>query len=210
MGVGKQVRPPKLDLPMSSGGLANQRPRNIFGSMPGGRLAFPRREFSMPISAYIQSAVFLVLAALALFVSAAMLVLLGTPLLLHRAITEDRLLHAELPRYRDYASRIRWRFCREFRELKQGLARPGKSKALGYDSHKTYYGTFLGDVSLDLSKPIYGLDETSVPGLFKPLKEELRAVGHKLLDSLNPGMSKERLPVVKHLRPRKKQPKREC
>ena len=31
------------------------------------------------------------------------------PFLLHRAITEDRVLQAELPGYRDYATRVRWR-----------------------------------------------------------------------------------------------------
>ena len=31
------------------------------------------------------------------------------PFLLHRAITEDRVLKTELPGYRDYAERVRWR-----------------------------------------------------------------------------------------------------
>ena len=31
------------------------------------------------------------------------------PFLLYRAITEDRILQAELPGYRDYAARVRWR-----------------------------------------------------------------------------------------------------
>jgi protein-S-isoprenylcysteine O-methyltransferase Ste14 len=31
------------------------------------------------------------------------------PFLMYRAITEDRVLQAELPGYRDYAARVRWR-----------------------------------------------------------------------------------------------------
>jgi protein-S-isoprenylcysteine O-methyltransferase Ste14 len=31
------------------------------------------------------------------------------PFLLYRAATEDRVLLAELPGYRDYAERVRWR-----------------------------------------------------------------------------------------------------
>ena len=31
------------------------------------------------------------------------------PFLLYRAITEDRVLKAELPGYGDYAERVRWR-----------------------------------------------------------------------------------------------------
>jgi protein-S-isoprenylcysteine O-methyltransferase Ste14 len=34
---------------------------------------------------------------------------LGVPLLLWRTIVEDRTLRAELPGYRDYAQRVRWR-----------------------------------------------------------------------------------------------------
>jgi len=33
----------------------------------------------------------------------------SVPFLLYRAVTEDRVLQAELPRYSDYARRVRWR-----------------------------------------------------------------------------------------------------
>jgi len=41
-------------------------------------------------------------------VEAAWLVL-GTPFILYRSVTEDRLLQRDLPGYRDYAARVRWR-----------------------------------------------------------------------------------------------------
>lgn len=41
--------------------------------------------------------------------AAALIVICSLPFLLHRAITEDRVLQAELPGYRDYAARVRWR-----------------------------------------------------------------------------------------------------
>lgn len=47
--------------------------------------------------------------ALGSWLAAAMLIITGMPLLSYRAVTEDRLLHAELPGYADYASRVRWR-----------------------------------------------------------------------------------------------------
>jgi len=47
--------------------------------------------------------------ALGSWIAAAVLIALSLPFLLHRAITEDRVLHAELPGYRDYAQRVRWR-----------------------------------------------------------------------------------------------------
>ena len=37
------------------------------------------------------------------------LIVFSLPFLLYRAITEDRLLQAQLPGYRDYAQRVRWR-----------------------------------------------------------------------------------------------------
>jgi protein-S-isoprenylcysteine O-methyltransferase Ste14 len=43
------------------------------------------------------------------WLAAAVLIVLSLPFLLHRAITEDRVLQAELPGYRDYAARVRWR-----------------------------------------------------------------------------------------------------
>jgi protein-S-isoprenylcysteine O-methyltransferase Ste14 len=43
-------------------------------------------------------------------VFAALLVIVSSlPFLLYRAITEDRVLQAELPGYADYARRVRWR-----------------------------------------------------------------------------------------------------
>jgi protein-S-isoprenylcysteine O-methyltransferase Ste14 len=40
---------------------------------------------------------------------AALLAVASLPFLLYRAITEDRVLQLELPGYRDYAARVRWR-----------------------------------------------------------------------------------------------------
>jgi protein-S-isoprenylcysteine O-methyltransferase Ste14 len=47
--------------------------------------------------------------ALGSWLAAAFLAVTTLPFLLHRAIAEDRILHAELPGYRDYAGRVRWR-----------------------------------------------------------------------------------------------------
>jgi protein-S-isoprenylcysteine O-methyltransferase Ste14 len=47
--------------------------------------------------------------ALGSWLAAALLVISSLPFLLHRAVTEDRVLCAELPGYSDYASRVRWR-----------------------------------------------------------------------------------------------------
>jgi len=47
--------------------------------------------------------------ALGSWLAAAMLAVLSLPFLLHRAVTEDRVLQAELPGYRNYAARVRWR-----------------------------------------------------------------------------------------------------
>ena len=47
--------------------------------------------------------------ALGSWVAAAFLAITTLPFLLYRAITEDRILQAELPGYRDYAQRVRWR-----------------------------------------------------------------------------------------------------
>ena len=47
--------------------------------------------------------------ALGSWAAAAVLIALSFPFLLHRAITEDRFLQSELPGYRDYAQRVRWR-----------------------------------------------------------------------------------------------------
>jgi protein-S-isoprenylcysteine O-methyltransferase Ste14 len=47
--------------------------------------------------------------ALGSWLATAVLVLVSLPFLLYRAIAEDRILQAELPGYRDYAARVRWR-----------------------------------------------------------------------------------------------------
>ena len=47
--------------------------------------------------------------ALGSWLAAALLVVASLPFLLHRAITEDRVLRAQLPGYRHYARRVRWR-----------------------------------------------------------------------------------------------------
>ncbi len=47
--------------------------------------------------------------ALDSWLSAALLVVFSLPFLLYRAITEDRVLLAELPSYPEYADRVRWR-----------------------------------------------------------------------------------------------------
>jgi protein-S-isoprenylcysteine O-methyltransferase Ste14 len=47
--------------------------------------------------------------ALGSWVAATVLIIPSIPGLLYRAITEDRVLQAELPGYRDYAARVRWR-----------------------------------------------------------------------------------------------------
>lgn len=47
--------------------------------------------------------------ALGSWLAALLLIVSSLPFLLHRAITEDRILLAELPDYRDYAGRVGWR-----------------------------------------------------------------------------------------------------
>lgn len=47
--------------------------------------------------------------ALGSWLAAAFLAIATLPFLLYRAIAEDRFLQAELPGYRDYAARVRWR-----------------------------------------------------------------------------------------------------
>jgi protein-S-isoprenylcysteine O-methyltransferase Ste14 len=47
--------------------------------------------------------------ALGSWLATVLLVVLSLPFLLYRAITEDRVLLAELPGYREYANRVRWR-----------------------------------------------------------------------------------------------------
>lgn len=47
--------------------------------------------------------------ALGSWLAAALVVVFSLPFLLHRAVTEDRILQAELAGYSDYAARVRWR-----------------------------------------------------------------------------------------------------
>jgi protein-S-isoprenylcysteine O-methyltransferase Ste14 len=47
--------------------------------------------------------------ALCSWIAWAFLVVLSVPFLMYRVVTEDRVLQAELPGYRDYAARVRWR-----------------------------------------------------------------------------------------------------
>lgn len=47
--------------------------------------------------------------ALGSWLAGAILVITTVPFLLYRTVTEDRVLGAELPGYRDYAERVRWR-----------------------------------------------------------------------------------------------------
>ena len=47
--------------------------------------------------------------ALGSWLATALLVIFSLPFLLHRAITEDRILPVELAGYSDYAARVRWR-----------------------------------------------------------------------------------------------------
>ena len=49
--------------------------------------------------------------ALGSWLATAFLIALSLPFLLYRAVTEDRILQAELAGYRDYAARVRWRLC---------------------------------------------------------------------------------------------------
>ena len=60
---------------------------------------------------YLAGIVIIVASGIALgsWLAAALLIVLSLPFLLYRAITEDRVLQAELPGYRDYAARVRWR-----------------------------------------------------------------------------------------------------
>jgi protein-S-isoprenylcysteine O-methyltransferase Ste14 len=47
--------------------------------------------------------------ALGSWISAVVLMIGSLPFLLYRAVTEDRVLRAQLPGYSDYAARVRWR-----------------------------------------------------------------------------------------------------
>jgi protein-S-isoprenylcysteine O-methyltransferase Ste14 len=60
---------------------------------------------------YLAGTVIVLASGIALdsWLAAALLVLFSAPFLLYRAVTEDRVLLAELPGYPGYAARVRWR-----------------------------------------------------------------------------------------------------
>jgi protein-S-isoprenylcysteine O-methyltransferase Ste14 len=60
---------------------------------------------------YLAGVVILVASGLALgsWLATTMLIAFSLPFLVYRAVTEDRVLQAELPGYRQYAERVRWR-----------------------------------------------------------------------------------------------------
>jgi len=60
---------------------------------------------------YLAGIVIMVASGLALdsWLATAFLAVFSLPFLLYRAITEDRVLQAQLPGYQDYAQRVRWR-----------------------------------------------------------------------------------------------------
>lgn len=60
---------------------------------------------------YVAGLLILVASGVALgsWLAAALLAFFSVPFLVWRVVTEDRMLHAELAGYRDYARRIRWR-----------------------------------------------------------------------------------------------------
>ena len=58
---------------------------------------------------YLVGIVVIVVSALGSWLAAALLIVTSLPFLLYRAITEDRVLLAQLPGYREYAARVRWR-----------------------------------------------------------------------------------------------------
>jgi protein-S-isoprenylcysteine O-methyltransferase Ste14 len=60
---------------------------------------------------YLAGTVIIVASGVALgsWLATAILIVFGLPFLLRRVTTEDRVLQAELPGYRDYAARVHWR-----------------------------------------------------------------------------------------------------
>lgn len=60
---------------------------------------------------YLAGIIIIVASGIALdsWLAAAVLAAFTLPFLMYRAITEDRVLQAELPGYRDYVERVRWR-----------------------------------------------------------------------------------------------------
>lgn len=62
---------------------------------------------------YVAGIVVVVASGLALgsWLATAVLTVASLPFLLYRTVVEDRVLKSELPGYRDYAVRVRWRLC---------------------------------------------------------------------------------------------------
>jgi protein-S-isoprenylcysteine O-methyltransferase Ste14 len=60
---------------------------------------------------YLAGTVIMIASGIALgsWLAEFLIVICSLPFLMYRAITEDRVLQAELPGYRDYAARVRWR-----------------------------------------------------------------------------------------------------
>jgi len=60
---------------------------------------------------YLAGIVIIIASGIALgsWLATALLIVFSLPFLLYRVIKEDRVLQAELPGYRDYAARVRWR-----------------------------------------------------------------------------------------------------
>jgi protein-S-isoprenylcysteine O-methyltransferase Ste14 len=60
---------------------------------------------------YLAGIVIMIASGIALgsWLAELLIVVCSLPFLIYRAITEDRVLQAELPGYRDYAARVRWR-----------------------------------------------------------------------------------------------------
>ena len=60
---------------------------------------------------YLAGFIIMIASGLALdsWLATAILAVFSVPFLLYRVITEDRVLQAQLPGYRDYAQRVRWR-----------------------------------------------------------------------------------------------------
>ena len=61
--------------------------------------------------------------ALGSWLAAALVVIFMLPFLLHRTITEDRILQVELAGYSDYAARVRWRLVPAFGERQTSLGK---------------------------------------------------------------------------------------
>jgi protein-S-isoprenylcysteine O-methyltransferase Ste14 len=82
--------------------IQNDRGQHVISTGPYAAIRHP---------GYLAGIVFVVTSGIALgsWYAALMLTVCTVPFLLYRVIAEDRVLHAELPGYSDYAARVRWR-----------------------------------------------------------------------------------------------------